>query len=517
MRVRVCLWSIKAGCVAAACAATMFPTSTMKAQQPAAAPAAPPAAAQAPAQPAARPPNPNAAATAADHRNMMEQLGITALRPGPSGNESAPNHANYDEALANPYPKLPEVLTLKSGRKVTSAAAWWKERRPEIAEEFDREVLGRVPKNVPKVAWVVNRTEQFTVGGRPVVGRELIGTVDNSSHPAVTVNIQMTVVTPAAATTPVPLMMMFGGRSGMPPAPGAPPPAARGFGPGRGTPPNPTTPADPPATEQLIAAGWGYATILPGSIQADNGAGLTAGIIGLVNKGQRRKPDDWGALRAWAWGASRGLDYLETDKTVDAKKVGIEGVSRYGKAALVTMAYDQRFAVVLVGSSGEGGAKLHRRNFGEAVENLTGSGEYHWMAGNFLKYGTAESKFGSKNAGDIPVDAHQLIALCAPRLTFISYGVPERGDAKWLDQQGSYMAAVAAQPVFRLLGAKDLGVSDDYMKEKMPAVNVSMLDGHLAWRQHDGGHTDGPNWKYFIPWANKFLGHTPAAGQSDAR
>ena len=311
-------------------------------------------------------------------------------------------------------------------------------------------------------------------------------------------------------------MMMFGGRSGMPPAPGAPPPARARLRRRARRASQSATPADPPATEQLIADGWGYATISPGSIQADNGAGLTAGIIGLVNKGQRRKPDDWGALRAWAWGASRGLDYLETDKAVDAKKVGIEGVSRYGKAALVTMAYDQRFAVVLVGSSGEGGAKLHRRNFGEAVENLTGSGEYHWMAGNFLKYGTAESTFGSKNAGDIPVDAHQLIALCAPRPTFISYGVPERGDAKWLDQQGSYMAAVAAQPVFRLLGAKDLGVSDDYMKEKMPAVNVSMLDGHLAWRQHDGGHTDGPNWKYFIPWADKFLEHAPAAGGSAA-
>ena len=298
------------------------------------------------------------------------------------------------------------------------------------------------------------------------------------------------------------------GPPNVPPPPGTPPPPARGVGPGRGTPtppPAPATPPDPPATEQLIASGWGYATINPGSIQADNGAGLTAGIIGLVNKGQRRKPDDWGSLRAWAWGASRGLDYLETDKTVDAKKVGIEGVSRYGKAALVTMAYDQRFAVVLVGSSGEGGAKLHRRNFGEAVENLTGSGEYHWMAGNFLKYGAAEATFGSKNAGDIPVDAHQLIALCAPRLTFISYGVPERGDAKWLDHQGSYMAAVAAQPVFRLLGAKGLGVSDDYTKEKMPAVNVSLLDGQLAWRQHDGGHTDGPNWKYFIPWADQQL------------
>jgi len=503
------LWLMKAGCVTAACAAAMMtsPTTTTAQQSP---PPAAPAAAPAP-------PNPNAAATAADHRQMMEQLGIKALRPGPSGNESAPNHANYDETLANPYPKLPDVLALDNGQKVTSAAGWWKQRRPEIVEAFDREVLGRVPKNVPKVTWVLNRTEDFTVGGRPVVGKELVGKVDNAAYPDITVEIQMTVVTPAVAGKPVPVMMMFGGRSGMPPAPGAPPPAARGFGPGRGAPPNPAAPADPPATEQLIADGWGYATISPGSIQADNGAGLTAGIIGLVNKGQRRKPDDWGSLRAWAWGASRGLDYLETDKAVDAKKAGIEGVSRYGKAALVTMAYDERFAVVLVGSSGEGGAKLHRRNFGEAVENLTGSGEYHWMAGNFLKYGTAESTFGNKNAGDIPVDAHQLIALCAPRLTFISYGVPERGDAKWLDHQGSYMAAVAAQPVFRLLGAKDLGVSDDYTKEKMPEVNVSMLDGRLAWRQHDGGHTDGPNWKYFIPWADRFLKHTTPVSGSAAR
>ena len=474
--------------------------------------APPPSGQPATTQPSAGPPpNPNAAATAADHQNMLEQLGITRLRPGPSGNESAPNHANYDEALANPYPTLPEVLTLKNGKKVTTADAWSKQRRPEIVEDFDREVLGRVPRNVPKVEWRLNRTEKFEVGGRPVVGKELIGAVDNSGYPEITVEIQMTVVTPAGATKPVPVMMMFGGRSGMPPAPGAPPPPARGFGPGRGGPgapgAAPAPPADPPATEQLIADGWGYATIAPGSIQADNGAGLTKGIIGLVNMGQRRRPDDWGSLRAWAWGASRGLDYLETDKAVDAKKVGIEGVSRFGKAALVTMAYDQRFAVVLIGSSGEGGAKLHRRNFGEAVENLTGSGEYHWMAGNFLKYGTEESSFGRKTAGDIPVDAHQLLALCAPRLTFVSYGVPERGDARWLDQQGSYMAAVAAQPVFRLLGAKALGVSDDYTKEKMPAVNVGLLDGQLAWRQHDGGHTDGPNWKYFIPWADKFLKH----------
>ncbi len=435
-----------------------------------------------------------AALTAADHQQMMAQLGIRRLRPGPSGNESAPNHANYDEATANPFPNLPDPLTLKNGTKVTSADVWWKERRPEIVEDFEREVLGRVPRNVPAIAWSLTSTEQWSAGAHPVVGRQLVGHVDNSSSPSVNVDIQMTLVLPAATKQPMPVMIMFGN--------GLLPSAAAGRG--RAGPPSAAT-NDPPATEQLIANGWGYVSLSPTSVQADNGAGLTKGIIGLVNNGERRKPDDWGALRAWAWGASRALDYLESDKSVDARRVGIEGVSRYGKAALVAMAFDQRFAVVLVGSSGEGGAKLHRRNWGEAVENLTGAGEYHWMAGNFLKYGAEEATFGGRNAGDIPVDAHELIALCAPRPTFISYGVPEKGDARWLDHQGSFMAAIAAQPVFRLLGAKGLGRSDDYASEKMPPVNVSLLDGQLAWRQHDGGHTDAPNWKYFIPWADRFL------------
>jgi lysophospholipase L1-like esterase len=443
---------------------------------------------------------------AEDHQNMMAQLGIKALRPGPSGNESAPNHANYDESKANPFPVLPEALTLKNGKKVATAETWWQQRRPEIVEDFEREVFGRVPKNVPKVTWAVTNVVNAAVGSRAVIGKQLVGHIDNTSYPLINVDIQMTLVTPADASGPVPVMMMFG-RGGLPQAAGEAAPAGRG---GINIPAG----GDPPATQQLIADGWGYAYINPASIQADNGAGLTRGIIGLVNKGQARKSDDWGALRAWAWGASRGLDYLETDKAVDAGCVGIEGVSRYGKAALVTMTFDTRFAVVLVGSSGEGGAKLHRRNWGEAVENLTGSGEYHWMAGNFLMYGAAEAVFGSKNAGDLPVDAHELIALCAPRLTFISYGVPEKGDSKWLDHQGSYMAAVAAGQVFRLLGAKDLGTSDDYHAEKMPPVNVGLLDGQLAWRQHDGGHTDGPNWKHFIPWADKFFNRTPVSTQA---
>jgi len=425
-----------------------------------------------------------------DHQNMMDQLGIKALRPGPSGRAAAgaPDAANYDPAKANPYPDLPDPLRTKDGRKVLTAAQWWDVRRPEIVEDFERDVYGRVPKNVPAVTWRVAQTANTTIGGIPVVARQLVGHVDNSLCPTITVDIQMAVVAPADANRPVPFLMMFS-NGAMPPSPE----------------PAIDRSAPPSSARQLIAKGWGYASINTTSIQADNGAGLTRGIIGLVNKGQPRKPDDWGSLRAWGWGASRGLDYLLTDSAVDAKHVGIEGVSRYGKAALVAAAFDSRFQMVLVGSSGEGGAKLHRRNFGEAVENLTGTGEYHWMAGNFLRYGASDASFGSKTAGDLPVDSHELIALVAPRWIFISYGIPEKGDANWLDHQGSYMAAVAAGPVFRLLGARDLGERHDYHTAIMPGVNVGLVDGELAWRQHDGGHEDRSNMTHFIEWANRLI------------
>jgi hypothetical protein len=470
-----------------------------------------------------------------DHQNMMEQLGIKSLRPGPSGNENAPNHANYDESIANPCPQLPDILTLNNGKKVTTAKMWWDQRRPEIIEGFEKEVYGRLPKKIPKVTWTVKVTDRELVGRIPVIAKQLVGHVDNSDYPLIDVDIKMMLVVPINVKGPVPVLIMFGRPSF--PSPTQPSnedlekinnsfkemmiknypemksifdkypayePITRLPGPNFFAPP-PNGNSAP--TEQLLAAGWGYATLDPSSIQADNGAGLTRGIIGLVNKGQPRKPDDWGSLRAWAWGAARCLDYFETDPLVDAKKVGIEGVSRYGKAALVTLAFEPRFAVGLIGSSGKGGATLLRRFFGEAVESLTGTGEYHWMAGNFLKYGTSESSFGSKTGCDLPVDSHELIALCAPRLCFISYGVPEKGDAKWLDHEGSYMAAVAAGVVYKLLGAKDLGVSNDYMKEKMPPVLDGLLNGSLAWRQHDGGHTDAPNFQYFIPWASKKLNY----------
>jgi hypothetical protein len=410
-----------------------------------------------------------------DHKRTMELLNIKELRPGVNGNNPrAANAANYDEAKANPHPKLPDPLVLKDGTKVTTAEVWWKKRRPEIVEDFDREIYGRVPASTPKVKWEVTATDKQTVGSVPVVTKRLVGRVDNSSYPLISVEIQLTLTTPAEAKGPVPVIMEFGF-------------GGRGFGTplgGRG---------GPTWQEQVVSKGWGYALIVPNSIQADNGAGLTKGIIGLCNKGQPRKVDDWGALRAWAWGASRALDYFETDKAVDAKKVGIEGLSRYGKAAIVTQAYDERFAIGFIGSSGEGGVKLHRRNYGELVENVASSGEYHWMAGNFLKYA------GPLKWDEMPVDSHELVALCAPRPVFIGAGTREAGDG-WVDAKGMFLAAVGAGPVYKLLGKKDLGT------EEFPAVETALIDGEAAFRQHSGGHTNGPNWATFLKFADRYLG-----------
>ena len=417
-------------------------------------------------------------ATQQDHQRMMQLLKITSLRPGADGrNPEAPNAANYDEAKANPYPKLPDPLVLKNGKRVATAKVWWTQRRPEIVEDFDREIYGRVPKITPTVKWEVTRTTNEKNGEVPVITKQLVGHVDNSSFPGITVDIQLTLTTPANATGPVPVIMEF---SFVFP-PGLRPPAP---------PPNAPVPAGPTWQQQVLARGWGYATLIPTSVQADNGAGLTSGIIGLCNKGQPRKVDDWGALRAWAWGASRALDYFETDRSVDARQVGLEGHSRYGKATIVAMAYDQRFAIAYVSSSGEGGVKLHRRNAGELVENVAGAGEYHWMAGNFIKYA------GPLTCNDMPVDSHELVSLCAPRPVFISSGA--QGDG-WVDARGMFMAAVAAGPVYTLLGKKDLGTAE------FPTVETALIDGEIAFRQHSGGHTPGPNWPTFLRFASRYI------------
>src|SRR6185503_9272848 len=238
--------------------------------------------------------------TREDHADMMRQLGITALRPGRNGRAAAgePNAANYDPAKADPFPDWPDPLTLKDGRKVATAEQWLKQRRPEIAADFEREVYGSVPRDVPPVSWSVAETVETSLGGQPVVARRVVGHVDNSAHPAITVDIKMAVVLPANAKGKVPVLMMFG----LGTMPGEPTFRFPGL----------PEPAAPPSTEQLIAAGWGYVSLSTASIQADNGAGLREGIIGLANKGRRRTPEQWGSLRAWAWGAARAIDYLET-------------------------------------------------------------------------------------------------------------------------------------------------------------------------------------------------------------
>ena len=252
-----------------------------------------------------------------DRQRMMDQLKITMFPSGPGAYLAS----TYDEATANPYPKLPDPLVMNNGTKVTTPAQW-KARRAEILELFDREVYGRRPKVMPKVRWEVVSTTTGTTDtgvtlagaanprtGSAVITKQLIGHVDNSAYPAITVNIQASLSTPANAKGRVPVVLMFGG--GGPPAPGAPaqpnpcalpgapargvPPAAvagsgvaaAGRAVGRAGAPGGATP-EPSAQEQIIRHGWGYATINSGSVQADCGAGLTVGIIGLVNNGQPR-------------------------------------------------------------------------------------------------------------------------------------------------------------------------------------------------------------------------------------
>jgi hypothetical protein len=416
-------------------------------------------------------------ATQADYQTMLDQLHITSTRPGPSGNPQAPNAANSDESKATAYTSLPDPLTLKNGKKVTTSKIWWDQRRPEIVEDFDREIYGRVPANVPKVKWEVTSTTDTTIGDVKAIVKNLLGHVDNAAYPQLKVDIQLTLTTPAKAAGPVPVMMEFG--FVFPPNFRFPPPPAG-------------TPVEKSGLQQVLEKGWGFAVIVPTSFQADNGAGLTQGIIGLANKGRARKPEDWGALRAWAWGASRAIDYFETDKAVDAKNIGIEGLSRYGKATLVAMAYEPRLKIAFVGSSGAGGAKILRRVFGEQVENLASSGEYHWFAGNFIKYA------GPLTPNDMPVDAHELVALCAPRPVFISSGSPTV-EGQWVDAKGMFLGGVYAGPVYKLLGKKDLGSME------FPVIETALVNGEVAFRQHSGGHTTGPNWATFLVYAARYI------------
>jgi hypothetical protein len=416
------------------------------------------------------------AVTAVDYAQMLGQLGIQEVRPGRDGNSTDPDRApNYNEYKANPYLYYPDPLTTFSGKKVKNAKQWRRERRPELVKVFEDEIYGRIPDNVPAIRWEVVKEERIDMEGIPCIRRDLAGVADNSACPSIEVRLQAQVTWPEAAKGPVPVIMEFGFIF----------PAGMSF----------NFPGRPPGKswqQQVVERGWAAAVISTGSIQADGGYGLRSGIIGLTNQGNFRKPTDWGVLRAWGWGASKLLDYFETEPRFDATKVAIEGVSRNGKAALVTMAFDERFAAALVASAGEGGSSPWRRDCGESLGNLAGAGEYHWMAGNFIKYGA-----DPLCENDLPIDQHELIALCAPRPCFISSGTWDAD--KWQDLIGMFMATVKATPVYELLGEK--GMDTDLY----PGTNVGIIKGKLAFRQHDGGHESGPNWPYFLDFFDKYV------------
>lgn len=376
--------------------------------------------------------------------------------------------SNYDESKVAAY-TLPDPLMMANGQRVKNAAEWRTKRRTEILRAYQTEIYGRIPANTPKVTWEVTETnpaaKESTATMRRVVGH--IGTGPNAQP------VNMMVYTPAKAAGPVPLILLlnFGGG---PPVEGRP--AAN------------TQFNDPPVAADILAHGWGYAMVGYQDIQPDRLNTLNQGVIGqTLTPGELPKPDEWGAISAWAWAVSRMIDHFETDKLVDAKKIAVFGHSRLGKTVLWASALDERIAAVYSSCSGEMGAALARRDWGETVDDM-GQNFPYWFAGNFQKY------VGKWT--DMPVDAHMLIALSAPRPVFITGGT---GD-QWADPIGEFKAGVAAGPVYKLLGKNDLGTTE------LPPLDTPLTKGDIGWHYHTGGHAaTAADWKGFLEFVGKYF------------
>ena len=422
------------------------------------------------AQPAG--PSPIQVASEQERQRELDAQGLKATRPGANNRDPAsPLYPNYDEAKANPNP-LPDPLVEPGGKRVTSAAEWKNVRRPQIVKAMEDDLYGHRPAALPKVTWTVTQERHTDDYGLPVVEKTLDGALDSSAAPNIPVHIKAVLVTPEASIgkrTPVVISINW-----LNPPPGFP--------------------KENPAADYrnlILKRGWSVVVYDPTTVQADNGAGLTKGVIGLVNKGEPRKLGDWGALSAWAWGASKVVDFLQTDPSIDASRVAIFGHSRYGKASLVAMAYDERFKAGFISSSGAGGAAPYRRHWGEQVENVAAGNEYHWMGAGFLRY--AADPLGAK---DLPIDANAVIALAAPRAVFVGAGRPTADGDGWVDPPGMFQAEASAGEVWALLGKPPLS-------KTAPAPLALSDSGALAYRQHDQGHTPGPNWPYFLDFAGK--------------
>ncbi len=351
---------------------------------------------------------------------------------------------------------------MANGRPVRSARMW-NERRAEIVKLYETEIYGRVPANAPKVTWQITETDPSAREGTAVMKR-LVGRIGSAPDGP---RMNVTLSTPSSARKPVPVILLInfgGGEAGE-----------------RATP--------LPVTADILARGWGYATVGYQDIQPDRANAWTEGVIGqTLAAGQAQPaPGEWGTISAWAWGVSRIIDYLETDKAVDRKQIALFGFSRLGKTVLWAAATDARVAAVFSACAGEMGSALARRDWGETVDDMAQN--FPWQfAGNFQKY------VGRWN--DMPVDAHMLIALSAPRPVFITGGTTDQ----WSDPKGEFLAAAAAGPVYRLLGKKDLGVIE------LPPLDTPIITGDLGWVYHTGGHTvSAPDWTAFLNFLGKYF------------
>jgi len=393
--------------------------------------------------------------------------------------------SNYNESIVPPY-ELPDPLVLADGRPVSTPADW-SVRRAEILKLYEEDIYGRVPDNAPTVRWTTGAPDATAREG--AILRRVVGTIGTGAN-APTINLN--VYTPAGVTRPVPVILLvnFGGgaaRAGGSAAGRGAAPAGRagGAGQGRGN----VLPGQPPVAGEILARGWGYATVGYADIQPDRANSFTEGVIGTtLAPGQTRpSPGDWGTISAWAWGISRIIDYFETDASIDATRVAVQGFSRLGKTVLWASAMDTRIAAVFSGCAGEMGSSLSRRDFGETVDDMAQN--HHWQFGSRF-----QQWVGRWN--DMPVDAHMLIALSAPRPVFITGGTTDQ----WSDPKGEFLAQVAASPVYELLGAKGVGAAN------LPPVDTTLATGDLAWHYHTGGHTlTVEEWRAFLTFLERYF------------
>ncbi len=400
---------------------------------------------------------------------------------------------NYDEAKVPPY-TLPDPLLMANGERVTNARAWFENRRPEILRLFETNVYGRSPRRAGGMRSKVTSADVHAFNAKAIRKEVSIYFSDDDAGP----RMDLLLYVPKAAPKPVPVFLglNFGGNQTVANDPRITMSEAwMRDGPGvtdhRATEATRGSAAGRWPIEKILDRGYAVATAYYGDLDPDYDDGFANGVHPLFYRRGQTRPDadEWGAIGAWAWGLSRALDYLETDRDVDPKRVAVIGHSRLGKTALWAGAQDQRFALVVSNDSGEGGAALSRRWFGETVKALNTSFP-HWFCANYRKF--------SNDVNALPVDQHELIALIAPRPVYIASAAEDL----WADPKGEFLAAKAAEPVYKLLGAGGLGASIGY---------------HVRPGKHDITEYD---WDRYLTFADNHLkkrvGRTPrSAGRTN--